>query len=49
MILDFHYTVIVAKRINDNDIIAISMEKKRSVRSIFTFTYCVFCLFLANE
>lgn len=48
MISDFRYTIIVAKRINSNNIITISMENVKninSVRIIVHFTYCVFCLF----
>lgn len=48
---DFHHTVIVAKRIHDNDIIVIFIEnlKKQqkqmlSVKFIFNSVYCVFCL-----
>lgn len=46
MILDFHYTVIVAKRINDNDIIAISMEKKKiSQIHLYLYLLCVLSFF----
>ncbi|KAF7655207.1 hypothetical protein LDENG_00059470, partial [Lucifuga dentata] len=54
-ISDFHSTVIVAKRIHDNNIIAISIEnlKKKNNNAIsqviFNFVYCILSLLLANE
>ena len=41
----FHYAIIVAKKIHDNDIIGISIEYLLSV----LFVYCAFCLFFGNE
>lgn len=40
----YYYTIIKAKGIHDNDIIAISIAnlKKKSVKFIFHFTFCLF-------
>ena len=54
-IFEFHYTIIVAKIIHNNDIIAMSLENLKNIYKImllvkfnFNSVYCMFCLFFCK-